>query len=66
MRRVVFSMLLVANAILAGALWAAPPDGRIQARGFRNCCEASGPGEEFCCFGCCWFIADCQINSDCM
>ena len=65
MRRAVFSILLVANAILAGALWAAPQKKPVKLRGFKNCCESTALSDAYCCAGCCWFITNCQIDADC-
>lgn len=32
--------------------------------GWRDCCREHG-GEPYCCYDCCWIIAECEDDRDC-
>ena len=65
MRKKLMVVLVVANALLAGAFLTVPADSQIKPRGIRSCCQSDGPGEDYCCRGCCWFTANCFTDEEC-
>ncbi len=65
MRKKLMVALVAANALLAGAFLAVPADSQIKPRGIRSCCQSDGPGEDYCCRGCCWFVANCNFDEEC-
>jgi hypothetical protein len=65
MRKKLIVALVLLNALLAGAFLAVPADTQIIPRGIRNCCQSDGPGDRYCCRGCCWFTFNCFSDQDC-
>ena len=65
MRKKLMVALVIANALLAGAFLAVPADSQIKPRGLWACCQSDGPGESYCCRGCCWFTANCITDEEC-
>lgn len=64
-RRVLMSGLVVVNLMLAFALWAQPAATQSGPEAIFDCCETINAPGAFCCFGCCWFVENCDVNEDC-
>jgi len=65
MRRKVIGGLVLLNALLAGAIIAAPAVSQILPQGVWDCCKTDDGREPYCCRGCCWFIWNCAAQDDC-
>ena len=64
MRRKIVVALVLLNAIIGAALFAAPAATQIIPLGIRHCCkyDAQLP---YCCEWCCWFTLNCYGDDDC-
>lgn len=65
MRKKLIVALVLLNALLAGAFFVMPADSQVRPRGVWSCCKSDGPGEDYCCRACCWFIANCHFDDEC-
>lgn len=59
-------VLVLANIALAlaGVTFVATP-AQASETALWNCCKSSTGGPRFCCAECCWFVQDCDSNSQC-
>lgn len=65
MKKRFLSLLLVANAVVAGVhLTVAAPVARADEAGWADCCKHSTDGLGYCCDNCCW-IDSCDSTTQC-
>ena len=64
MRRRLATGLILLNGLMAWAVLARPAETQIPPLGILDCCEDDGE-IPYCCFNCCWFIANCDGHEDC-
>lgn len=60
MKKRVMLALILANGMLAGSLMA------FGGGNGQSCCKETIDGTPYCCDTCCWFVSDCDTDSDCL
>lgn len=66
MRRSLLAVLVTLNALFALALFATPARTQVvRTASLASCCKTTSGGQGYCCFGCCWFTANCHSDSQC-
>lgn len=65
MRRTLFTVLAALNGAVALATFASPAQTQVRTAGISNCCRATAGGQGYCCWGCCWFSANCTSDGQC-